>query len=342
MKALPESVAKHTSTARSALWTRHWATGAAHSCVGSYGDCYGGATAEFWRFVFSPLTAADRVLDLATGSGALPRLLLDLCPDTACEVDAVDLAVIEPAWLAALPVPTRGRVRLHGNQAIEQLPFADGSFDLIVSQYGIEYSDLDRSLAELLRVRAPTGRVALLMHTTNSRPVTLAGVELAHLEWLLSETGLLAACSAIVDPMARATTAAGRAALASDPQAEAARIRFNAAQESLRARASTVDGADVLFEVQDAVAVATGFAARGNPAVARERLRAIELAARDSQQRLLELRRHALTPARRDALCRFLGGAGGAELSVACGEIREQGHLMGCTVMAVPAGGAVR
>ena len=40
-----------TRQQRQAVWTRHWATGAAHSCAGTYADTYGGAIADFWRGV---------------------------------------------------------------------------------------------------------------------------------------------------------------------------------------------------------------------------------------------------------------------------------------------------
>ena len=80
---------------RSAVWTRHWATGASHSCPGTYGELYGGAIATFWREVLSPLQRGQNVLDIATGNGALPRLLLGQHHEI--EVDAIDIAAVEPS-----------------------------------------------------------------------------------------------------------------------------------------------------------------------------------------------------------------------------------------------------
>ncbi len=119
----------------------------------------------------------------------------------------------------------------------EDLPFPDGAFDLIVSQYGIEYSALDRSVPEMLRILAAGGRIALLLHAHRLAPRSWRQIELAHLDWLLSDRGLLWRQRLVIEPLSRATTAHGRASLANDPMAEAARERFNAAQDRLRCNA---------------------------------------------------------------------------------------------------------
>lgn len=43
------------------------------------------------------------------------------------------------------------------------LPFADGAFDVVVSQYGVEYAGLE-AFVEAARVLAPGGRLAFLSH----------------------------------------------------------------------------------------------------------------------------------------------------------------------------------
>lgn len=339
MEPRPESTtdqvtAREAVAARSAVWTRHWASGAPHSCAGTYAERYAGAIAGFWKTVFGSLTGGQRVLDIATGNGALPRLLLDLQPAAPITVDAIDLATIEPPWLASLSPAARRRMRFHGGQPAESLPFPDRAFDLIISQYGIEYSDLDRSVVEMLRVLTPDGRIALLVHVNDSRPVTLAAVEIAHLDWLMSDAGLLCAAAAMIEPICRAGTPHGRATLANDRGAEAARQRFNAAQLGLRERAAMKDGADVLFEMQNAVAAILGVAAQHGVAAARLRLEATELAARDSHFRLRQLRDHALSRSKLDALCHSLRRASGVSARVTTGEVHEQGFLMGCTLLA--------
>lgn len=339
MKLGPDSISAVSSDGdalalRSMVWTRHWASGAPHSCTGTYGECYEGAVADFWKTVFGPLTGGQRVLDIASGNGALPRLLLNLQPEAPIAVDAIDLAAIEPRWLAARPPATRNRVRFHGGVQAEHLPFPDKAFDLVVSQYGIEYSDLERSIAEMLRVLALGGRIALLLHAFDSRPVTLAAVELAHIEWLMSDAGLLPATTAMLGPISRAGTPLGRAELARDRDAEVARERFNGAQDALRLRTVVQDGADVLFEVQGAVAAVLEVAARHGAPAARGRLNDVLTAAQDSRLRLQQLCDRALTRPAFDALCQTLRHAVGRGGTVTPGEVWDHGHLMGRTVVA--------
>ncbi len=316
---------------RSAVWTRHWSTGAAHSCHGTYGDLYGGAIATFWRDVLSPLQRGQRVLDIATGNGALPRLLLGLHPELEIDVDAIDIAAVEPHWVRDLSPGRQHCVRFHPGQAAEMLPFPDHQFDLVISQYGLEYSDLDRSVPEMLRVLAPTGGIALLLHHADSRPVQLAAVELEHIQWLQSPRGLLRAAEALFEPLSRAATPEGRASLASDPAAEAAREHFNAAQDALGVRAKRLggDGADVLFETQDAVAQMLSLVIREGTEVACDRLQAVLAALSDSRVRLEELRRHAL-PA--DGLDELLGRLRGAGRLVTAETTHDGPHLMGWRV----------
>lgn len=247
---------------RQSVWTRHWATGAPHSCAGTYAETYGGSIGSFWSKVHEDTPSGARVLDIATGSGALPRLLLQLRPDLPLQLDAVDLAVGEPAWVRARQPERAGRVRFHGAVSAESLPFADDSFDLVISQYGLEYADPSRSVSELLRVLAPGGSVAMVLHHAEARPVTLAAVEITHIDWLRGADGLLTAARDMLAPMALAATPAGRAQLDREPRAHEARERFNRAQDELARRSTPADGADILGEVQDNVAQLLSLAMR--------------------------------------------------------------------------------
>ena len=313
-------------------WSRYWAQGAPHSCVGSYGDCYGGAIAAFWRDVFGRLPAAARVLDIATGNGALPRLLLQHTELRDLRCDAVDIAAIQPSWLAKGSPADQARVRFLGGVDAAALPFAAHRFDLIVSQYGLEYTGMQRSVPELLRVRAPRGQVALVLHHSQGRPADLAAVELEHLDWLMREGGLFDAGAALVEPMALAATAQGRASLQSQPQAEVARERFNALLADLASRTAAGDGADVLFEAREAVMSVLAGAGHNGAARANASLGQLRDEYASSATRLRDLQAHALGPDRALALREQLAAALGAPVSLT--ELNEQGYLMGWMIRA--------
>ncbi len=321
------AAARRAVDTRAAVWARHWASGSPHSCAGSYGPTYGGAVAAFWAEVLREVPAGARVLDLATGAAALPRLFLQLAPGKDLSIDAVDLAHAAPAWLSE---PAAGRVRFHGGVSIEALPWADQSVDLVVSQYGLEYAG-QSAWTEARRVRAPESQVALVLHHAESRPVRLAATELAHIDWLLAPGGLLPAARTMAGPLSRAATAEGRAALATDREALACREAFNRAQAALAARAAQApDGADVLLETRDAVARALGLAReRGDAVAAQAALSALEAGLSDAHWRLRELQACALDEQGVEALTAALANPGESRR---IGPLHEGPHLMGWAV----------
>lgn len=323
----------HAQTERQRVWTRHWSSGATHSCAGSYdGATYGGAIAAFWQALHSNTPAGAHLLDIATGRGALPRLLLQARPELELQIDAIDIAQLDPAWLADLAPAQAARAQFHAQVAAESLPFANGRFDLVVSQYGLEYADLERALPELLRVRAAHGRIGLVLHHANSRPVTLAGLEIDHIDWLRGPGGLLPATAAMLEPLARAGTPQGRALLAADPLAEAARRRFGQAQDAAGARASaSPEGADVLGETRAAVSQVIDLALQLGEVVARRAWHRLDEGLADARWRLSELRQCALDAGAARRLGHPLAAAG---LGVALQELHDGPHLMGWSLVA--------
>lgn len=119
----------------------------------------------------APLAAAfDRlervpasVLDLGTGTGKAARLAAERFPDA--EVVGLDLSprMIEQAQ-ALLPPELGGRVRFRVADASE-LPFEDGSFELVVLMNMIPFFD------ELARVTAPGGAAVFAAVSGSSTPI---------------------------------------------------------------------------------------------------------------------------------------------------------------------------
>lgn len=317
---------------RASVWTRYWSRGAMHSCVGSYDDSYHGPIATFWRAGFDRLATGARVLDIGTGNGPLPKLLLSLESRNDLSCDAIDLAAIAPPWLQQLPAPQRSRIRFHSACAAERMPFADASFDLVVSQWGLEYSELALALPEVLRVLAPGGAVQLLLHHTEALPVTLAAREIDHLVWLLCDDGLLDCAAEMIAPMALAGTSTGRARLAEDPQANEARELFNAQQELLQQRIEHGSGTEVLSEARQAVATLLITAARQGAAPASAALQDVRTGLQDALVRLQELRRHAMDAPAVTVLAQSLARGAPYELDV----LRDHESIMGWTLRVTP------
>jgi ubiquinone/menaquinone biosynthesis C-methylase UbiE len=108
------------------------------------------------------LHPGERVLDLACGTGILARLA---APQVTAAGRVVGLDVNEAMLaVARAQSPPAGAVIEwhHGNAAT--LPFADGSFDVVLCQQGLQHME-DRAAAvgEMRRVLVPNGRAVVSM-----------------------------------------------------------------------------------------------------------------------------------------------------------------------------------
>src|SRR6476659_3200609 len=105
--------------------------------------------------------STERVLDVATGSGNAALA----AARRGCEVVGVD-------YVPTLLDRARIRGKAEGVDATfvdgdaEDLPFADGSFDVVSSVFGAMFApDQEQTAHELARVCRPGGRIGLVAHT---------------------------------------------------------------------------------------------------------------------------------------------------------------------------------
>jgi ubiquinone/menaquinone biosynthesis C-methylase UbiE len=103
------------------------------------------------------LRAGQKVLDVAAGNGNVSLA----AARRWCDVTSTDYV---PALLA------RGKARAEADGLAitfreadaEDLPFNDGSFDVVVSTYGVMFTpDQDKAASELMRVCRPGGKIGL-------------------------------------------------------------------------------------------------------------------------------------------------------------------------------------
>jgi ubiquinone/menaquinone biosynthesis C-methylase UbiE len=118
----------------------------------------------FGRYVdFDALRSKD-VLEVGCGSGIAAQMFAE----AGANLTAVDLTL----WAVST---TRSRLDAFGLDGTvleadgEQLPFADASFDLVFSWGVIHHSsNMDRALAELVRVCRPGGRLVVMVYHRRS------------------------------------------------------------------------------------------------------------------------------------------------------------------------------
>ena len=106
---------------------------------------------------FSGLRAGEAVLDVGTGTGVVAIT----AARAGAQVSALDLtpALLEVARENAAVAHCESIAWTEGDA--EQLPYADASFDLVLSQFGHMFAPRpERVVAEMRRVLKPGGRVA--------------------------------------------------------------------------------------------------------------------------------------------------------------------------------------
>lgn len=116
-----------------------------------------------WHEFSDALADGTRLLDLATGNGVVALACARRAQQRQqkLEIHAVDAADIRPPAQAPDQEP---RVEFQGGVWLEELPFQDGEFGAVVSQYGFEYADEARAVSEISRVMSPGGRLRLVIH----------------------------------------------------------------------------------------------------------------------------------------------------------------------------------
>lgn len=165
-------------------WSGFWAQqGSARTrgCIPNASSSIDQVQERWWREFAAKLPRKARVLDLGTGSGFVLAKL---------HAARLDLRLVGVDSASILP-PARKPIQLRPQVSIEHLPFGKTSFDAVVSQFGYEYSDTQRSALEVARVLAPDGRVSMIVHHRRGPVVVHNLARRDGIRWILEEQQLV-------------------------------------------------------------------------------------------------------------------------------------------------------
>lgn len=170
------------------IWDRYWHYDRIASCFDGAGAAnYDASIADGWRDFFAGLPDETRILDLCTGNGAAALLAAE---SGRFEIVAVDLAAIDPPAFVTRHAKEMAAIEFVPEVNVEALPFPDGGFGAVISQYGIEYSDLDRSVPEALRMLSPGGSLRFVVHAADGAVAADSRGLIAEADLLLDEIDL--------------------------------------------------------------------------------------------------------------------------------------------------------
>lgn len=166
-------------------WARYWRNPYITTFGNVFPSNYDGSFLEFWRTQLQG--ELHDVVDIACGNGAL-TWIADQCLNRdggAVSITGVDSAAIDPFGALGRNPAATPRVRFLGDTPVEAMPFAAASIDLAISQFGLEYTDVEASVPEIARILRPSGRLACVLHHRESRIIRNAASQLADIEAVL-------------------------------------------------------------------------------------------------------------------------------------------------------------
>lgn len=173
------------------IWDTYWDSNLVH-CFGVNVKAPVTAALDLaWAGIVRSLAPGAAVLDLACGNGAAALAMARAAPGLA--LTGIDEAAIAPALNVPEHVEALSAMTFRPRTAMEALPFAEATFDLVTSQFGVEFAAQPfAALAEAMRVVKPGGRIAILALPHASRAVIDARIALKQARHLLADSTLFA------------------------------------------------------------------------------------------------------------------------------------------------------
>ena len=167
-------------------WDQFWRTGRDSCCSEQEDSAHAQRIREQWVELFAGIESNNKVLDLCTGNGAVLRVALECLNRTGFPVAlyGVDSAAIAPD---PSDVDRAQAELMFVRASVTDLPFADGSFDVISSQFGIEYAPVDAAVPEIMRVLKRGGVGRFVTHASDGVLAAGAAAEIADIHSLMNE-----------------------------------------------------------------------------------------------------------------------------------------------------------
>lgn len=156
-------------------WSNYWAESKA---LNSFAESdastgYSGPIKKYWLDFFSTLKKDSKIVDIGCGNGALACLAVEFSNlhNLNFEVHGIDAADINP--IETLKHDKKmlkflSQVHFHAKTPAENLPFKPNSIDVFISQFGFEYSNISKTVAECHKVLTSKGSINIMAHHPKS------------------------------------------------------------------------------------------------------------------------------------------------------------------------------
>ncbi len=154
-------------------WSVFWRQGHSTTFGDWFKQGYDGAVADWWLAVLADAPGKASVIELGCGNcSLLPAMVKS---GRGEKYVGVDVAKVSLSPVAGQALADSGiQLVLHAETPAEAVPEADESADLVASVFGIEYSDMERSIPEAARLLKQGGRFCALLHHDDSIVTTMS------------------------------------------------------------------------------------------------------------------------------------------------------------------------
>ena len=205
-------------------WTSFWRQGHSTAFGDSSEKAYDGAIRNWWLGILRANPAASTILEIACGNTSLlPGMIESHVGQVYIGVDVAEVTLSRAAQdlITTAECPS---VELLSETPAENLPVLANNVDLAASVFGIEYSDENKSFAEVLRVLNPGSAFFGLLHHSASPISDITRRSLGEYD-----DEVMAIAIEALQTVDRALERCGNnpAQLKNDADAEAARMKIN-------------------------------------------------------------------------------------------------------------------
>ncbi|WP_179287512.1 class I SAM-dependent methyltransferase [Paraferrimonas haliotis] len=153
-----------------AHWNNYWAQGNTSSFADEVDNEFQEQVDRIWLEAVAELSPQHQLLDIATGNGTIPLQLMKHTSKLPSTIVGCDLAKIDGQFAQQQAAQIAPEIRLIFDSEVncETLPYEDQRFQLVCSQFGVEYSQLALSLKQIHRVLSANGTAQFICHHQDS------------------------------------------------------------------------------------------------------------------------------------------------------------------------------
>ena len=155
-------------------WSEYWQNGQLTSLPQDFTENYKGDIAKIWHAAFNGLTSNSKVLDICTGNLAIALLASQFSEskNLSFEISALDAAEIKKNRIINSNPHLSQHIQnitLLAGRKLENVCLPANHFDLITSQYGVEYTHWQKAARSIKSLLKTNGKFGMICHAHSSK-----------------------------------------------------------------------------------------------------------------------------------------------------------------------------